>query len=332
MKIESNGINNKKFAILIIAHKNFKQLKRLVEKINHKNIDIFIHIDEKWDLSESKINELLSVMENIYFPEDRISANLSDWSLIEVTMSLIKKTKEIEEEKGIQYSYTMLISGQDYPIKPVNALVEELNNSYPKPFIDCQPCVNKNWVYKLYEKLPIEIKLNKDINQYMKKGLKRKMLKTPLYIFFKFLRFFIVHPYKELKNLNCSVYGGSSWWILPDIVIDDIYTQYYESNNRIISIFKKSLTPEETFFQTLTMRTSVSEYVTINFNNKFTRDCNDSLIYPNFYDEKKPYMGHPHILTVEDFDKISKLHHYFARKFDDSIDYKILDLIDEYLL
>ena len=55
--------------------------------------------------------------------------------------------KEFEKEKGIHFGYYCLISGQDYPIRNVSSIRDELQNSYPKPYIDCTPCAKGNWVY-----------------------------------------------------------------------------------------------------------------------------------------------------------------------------------------
>jgi hypothetical protein len=48
--------------------------------------------------------------------------------------------------------------------------------------------------------------------------------------------------------------------------------------------------------------------------------------------EIKGNIGHPNILTTDNFDDIASSECLFGRKFDMQIDAKILDMIDEFLL
>lgn len=40
-----------KIAILILCHKNPKQINLLLDKLNHQDIDCYIHIDKKADFA-----------------------------------------------------------------------------------------------------------------------------------------------------------------------------------------------------------------------------------------------------------------------------------------
>lgn len=328
---ESTTTENKldKLSILILAHKNINQLSRLLKQLSHNNIDIFIHIDKKWNLSDDKINELKSINDGgIFICDNRISASLDTWSLVEATMALIKKTKLIENEKGINYKYTALLSGQDYPIKSIDYIQNFLNESYPKPFIDCTPYDRENWLYHKFNCLPTEIKIMRFINSCLDKGLFRKIVKLPFYLFFKIIKHFHT-VYDDLRKLNCELYGGSAWWILPDVAIDDILYKYHNPNDKIVAVLKNTLTPEETFFQIMVMQSKVASMVNVNPKDMIAQSC---MTYAYFSDEDKPFVGHPYIFTAADYYKIIKLPHFFARKFDESIDSEIFDMIDEKIL
>lgn len=41
---------NDKYAILILAHQNQVQLSRLICALEHVNIDIFIHLDKRFNI------------------------------------------------------------------------------------------------------------------------------------------------------------------------------------------------------------------------------------------------------------------------------------------
>lgn len=55
------------------------------------------------------------------------------------------------------------------------------------------------------------------------------------------------------------------------------------------------------------------------------------MTYANFITPTKSFRGHPHIITIDDFDRLINKKQLFARKFDMNIDSVILDKIDEYI-
>ena len=47
-----------KHAALIMAHKNKRQLIRLIKAMPTEDIDIFVHLDKKWKLTKEEIAEI----------------------------------------------------------------------------------------------------------------------------------------------------------------------------------------------------------------------------------------------------------------------------------
>ena len=45
-----------KIAILILCHKNPKQINLLLDKLNHQDIDCYLHIDKKADFTDKIIH------------------------------------------------------------------------------------------------------------------------------------------------------------------------------------------------------------------------------------------------------------------------------------
>lgn len=334
LRIKDNSQNTRrkavKLAILVLAHKNINQLFRLINRLNHIDVDIFIHFDQKWNITEDYMNRLKAINEgSIFFVNRRISVSLDTWSLVDATIELIKISKQIEHDNGVHYIYTALLSGQDYPIKNIDYILSLLKKHYPKPFIDCTPWDRSNWVYGKFNRLPSEAIVNMFINSYMKSSIIRKIVKVPIFLLFNTIKIFYNNPYKNLQGLKCKLYGGSAWWLLPDIAINDMLCEYNNPHSEIIPILKNTFTPEETFFQILIMRSNVASLVELNTKDALTQNC---LTYAHFTDEGKPFIGHPYILTVDDFKRIIKLPHCFARKFDEVVDSEVLDLIDQEIL
>ncbi len=331
---ESSGNNEMKLAILILAHKNLGQLKKLINSLLHDNLDIFIHLDKKWKLSEAEYNSLLHInKDKVFLSDNRISASIYLWSLVDATMELVKKAKKIEIEKNKGYKYFALLSGQDFPIKPIDDLINLLQKSYPKPYIDCTPYHPRNWMKGKFKTLPLENKvLLFFINRWKPGKLRRflnMLIKLPIYSYFKFLKLFIETPFKKLNHEGCKLYGGSAWWILPDKAINIIHQRYSDPNDKVVKYLSKTFSPEETFFQIMVMQTEVASLVELNPALDLKQNC---LTYSHFRDIGKPFTGHPYILGIDDFKKLNNLPHFFARKFDITVDSGIFDMIDQEIL
>ncbi len=307
-----------KICALIMAHKNAIQLSKMIDALSHPMIDIYLHVDKKWHLSNEEINLISS--RKVFVIKKRVSCYLDEWSLIEATLLLISEAK-----KNFDYNYYALFSGQDYPIKPINTFVEKLSKNYPRPFIDVTPYDKSNWIYNKFCYTPLH-QILLEITSRMQKLLKRRIIGAVR--FRKTLDKLIPRKYvlyNRLMEQNISLYGGSAWWVLPDVAINELLEDI-RRNSEIVYLFKKSQTPEETFFQTFVMRSSVANMVQINPISEKRQNC---LTYANFETPTKKVVGHPHILLAEDWEWLKKRPEFFARKFDLHVDEKIFRIIDE---
>ena len=55
-----------KVAVLILAHRNKPQLKRLISVLKHPSVDIYIHLDQKSSLTPADFQN-----ENVFFTKKR---------------------------------------------------------------------------------------------------------------------------------------------------------------------------------------------------------------------------------------------------------------------
>jgi len=312
-----------KHAVMIMAHKNVDQIIRLIKSLSSDELHVFVHLDSKMDLSNSDISKIENCSENVFVLNERISGSLDTWSLIEIVMSLIHLTKETELSEKIHYSYYLLLSGQDYPIKGNQYILDFLNEQYPKPLIDCTPYDENNWVYHKFNTVKF-LRIDRFINSKLKRGTLRKIIKIPFYFSAKCLSVIEEIMHKYFTRYRYDIYGGSAWWILPDKVIDFIID---EMKTDKINKLKRTITPEETFFQIMTMASPLSEMVIVNPKDMVAQNC---MTYAYFSDVGKPFMGHAYIFTKDDFNKIKQYPHLFARKFDNEVDSEIFNLIDSY--
>ena len=314
-----------KHAVLIMAHKNKEQLIRLIKSLACPDFDIFVHPDSHWKLSKKDLSDIENCAENVFICSKRLHGKLDDWSLIQIALNLIDEAMGT----GKNYSYFLLLSGQDYPIKSKEYILSFLKEHYPLPMIHCESYEDEYWVRSKFMLVRWMNKIE-NIHKSMKPGILRKLKVLPYVIAEKIESRFYGTPYDRLKKYKLKLYGGSAWWILPADVIHYI-NQVRKEQPRLIKEYGRTHTPEETFFQTMTMSSPYAERL-INipdiYDNKVRGDM-PCMTYANFITPTKSFCGHPHIITAEDFDRIMAKKALFARKFDVNVDETVLDMIDK---
>lgn len=310
-------MNKKIVCCLILAHKNIDQLQRLCDRLNHDNVRIILHLDKKMQITEVDIKKI-ERNPNVKILPKRHSCFLDEWSLVQATLDLLSYAKNLYSD---QIAYFSLMSGQDYLLKPVDKFVTYLLENYPQPFIDCTPFNLGNWVYGKFTHTKLRV--------YARRLKRVTKIRGWLYLSVLIERHLphslFIHD--RMIQYRIPLYGGSAWWILPDIVVDEIFS-FIENNKNFIELYKWTDTPEETFFQTVAMQSSISHMISCNLPYERRQNC---LTYAHFERGDKEFTGHPYVLDVDDFGWLVELPSYIARKFDEKIDVSILDKLDNYL-
>lgn len=214
-----------------------------------------------------------------------------------------------------------LLSGQDYLLKPIDELIQFLEKNYPKTFIDCTPYSTSNWIFHKFSHTPFYGKWYGTF--YQRKGLIGKAGRYLIRKIDKFLLKFSPDMHSRLSKYNINLFGGSQWWILPFKMVEEILDITNKRDDMVKNLY--NCIPDEIFFQTLGMQTSFAPLIDINPPEQISQN---SLTYSNFTAPGKPFCGHPHIITCEDWAWLYKKPQYIARKFDMSLDKKIFDIID----
>ena len=317
-----------KHAALIMAHKNKSQLIRLIKAVSTDNIDVFIHLDKKWKLTKGDIEDIKNCGKKVIIVKKRIHGVLDRFSLPQIEFNMLDCAIRHERVTGETYNYFILLSGQDYPIKSNSYIQNFLDKEYPKPLIDHEDAEVGNWVWGKYQLTRWENKIT-EIQKRLSKGLIRSIKVGLCLLAYKIEKALCGIPWQKLQGSGIKIYGGSQWWILPHGVIDFIQEQK-KSNKKVVKQLKRAWTPEENFFQTLAMNSPYSKYVIKNDPIFDTGRGNfKAMQYCNFITPTKNFMGHPYIITVEDFDRVMAKKALFARKFDQTVDAEIFDMIDK---
>ena len=304
-----------KVAALILAHKNEEQLKRLISVLQHPSVDIYVHLDKKSSLSPADFQS-----SDVQFTEERIDISLFDFSMVDAEVELLRTASS----RG-KYGYYILLSGQDYPLRHIDNIYDYLCSSYPKPLIEVisPEVVTKFAIQFQYPHILKRFRTNSEA--FLKKHLPTKSTYPYKYIPEGIVRavtmingLFVKSPKKRLKAMGISPYFGPQWWILPDIVIDEMLHMY--ENKDFCSCMKYCFSCDETFFQTAIMVHA----------DRFGIKLDDK----GYYRNKKTFTifshGHPILLRQEHYNQLISSSMLFARKFDAQVDSEIMDMLDRH--
>ena len=281
-----------KIAILIQCHKNPKQINLLLERLNHPDIDCYLHIDKKADFTDKIIHR-----ENVFVlpDEQRVSVEWAQISQVTATLNLLNTAVA-----GIRggYDYYWLISGQDWPLRSADKIVKFFEEHNGTNFVQYWNSKNhgshqqnnldkRNQIY-----FPIKLIGRKPWQKIIKRG----------WVEFTggYNRTWKIF---ERKQLGIDFYFGSSWWALKRETIDWIM-QYLTIHPEYYKFYENTTCPDESFFQTLVM---ISPYADENM---------DYLTYLHFPEGANS----PDILRKSDLKDAKESKYLIMRKVDMDVD------------
>ncbi|MGN7785718.1 beta-1,6-N-acetylglucosaminyltransferase [Niabella sp. 22666] len=278
---------------LILAHKNPQQTARLLESLYHPDCTTYLHVDKKFSLEPFK--KVIKDLSRVRFIRKRTSVH---WGGPSMVYAIAKAILEIQADRQ-QYDYINLISAQDFPIKPIHEFVDFLTKNNDKQFISYLEGEEADvWWTSAAARFQNyhfnELQVN---HKYLAQGWINKLLpkrKVP----FEW----------DLVGGNCA-----TWWTLKlDCAV--YMAQKILEDKQVKSFIKLTWGIDEIIFPTLVMN---SPFRSITINN--------NLRYIDWEEQN----AHPKILQMEDYDRLIGSGHFFARKFDESVDSQVLDRLQQ---
>lgn len=290
-----------RIAFIMLCHKNPIQINMLIDKLSEfSDADIYIHVD----LNHTDIRKSIKEQKNVYLVSEEKSFHIQ-WGSVDIVKATLQLIREVRDS-GKQYDYIWLVSGQDYPICPVNENERRLASNYGMNYIET--IVPGDAQYNRYKKL-YELSYPTWINgnNVVIKSIKRiYMLLTGGYYhtFSAFIR---------KKPFDFDFAFGSQWWTLTAVAAFEILS-YSDEHSEILEYYKKSIIPDESFFQTLFMRGPYSDQRMMN------------LTYVNWGKNRRS----PETLTSADLEKLMEksVSFCFARKFELDESSELIELLE----
>lgn len=301
-----------KVCYFIQAHKNPRQIYRLVRTIKKLSPNAQVLIGYDFTNSSFDITPLQDVPD-IYLLKGEFPVRRGEFSALQPYLNAINWLFE----HNFNFDWLAYISGQDYPVRPLSEVEEQLAKTKYDGFIQFYNVLSEESQWTLQEGK------KRYFRQYYRcpswsKWLVGKASKvgklTPLNFVFTYGMHIGVPAFKIPFNENFYCYGGNHRHFLSR-KCTQFLKNYIESNPELMNYYHKVLLPEESFIQTVLVNSQ-----------KFNL-FNGNKIYEIYSDGEK---GHPRTLNLNDHISIKNGDFFFARKFNEDSD--LLNTLDIYLL
>lgn len=282
-------------AFIIQIHKNPGQVNQFINQLIKEELaDVYVHIDKR---NYEELHGKIIKSENVKVLKHPIICEWGDISQIDTTNLLLREVVS----SGNNYDFVCLRSGQDLLVK--EGFKDFLLKNPNRVFMNF---INTTW------KNEGAVKIN-----WPKVTRHRYTSAHPFRIYRRILKACYDKGINVLPNTNYwpeeyNFYCGSQWFTLPFEVVKYII-KFLDENEWYYDYFKQTYTPDEWFYHTLIMNSPFKTAV-----------INNNLLYL-IMGEKLSERNSPVFLTSKDIPTIEKSEHFFARKFDESIDRTVIN-------
>ena len=293
-------MSQKKHAYLIVAHNNFKILCLLLQSLDDVRNDIYLHIG-----SDVKIFNIKEIEGCCHSSHLRIFRNppviWGDKSQIDVTSFLLQQSTETYE-----YAYYHLISGVYFPLKSQDYIHSFFSQNNGKEFISFDSKMYDNPDY--FNEMISGVKYYHLFTSLFK--MRKGRLKKIFGLFHNGLDRFSLTIQKlfrvnRLKRCSLEIHKGANWFSITH----DFAMFVLMNKDLINNLTKYSLCADEIFLQTLCMSSRFKNNLYFGGNMRYI-DWDRGSPYTFRMDDKELLLNSPML---------------FARKFDESIDYGIVE-------
>ena len=285
-------------AFLILAYNEFWLLKKLIAFLSNQSCDIYLNIDKKTDISKADLDDLQSNM-----CIRRITRHTIHWGGRNMLNCEIEMLKFALFENRADYFH--LLSGQDYPIRPLSAFLAFFEKERGKNFLYCKKGSFKKIWRQLFFFQPLDwYDARGKWGDRITLGLCEVQMKLGLF--------------RSVSCLPMNIYVGSQWFSLTKKACDFIvsYTAEHKSFYRRL---KNTFVPDEIYINTILMNYFHEEEIV----------STDNLRYIRWYEENG---NNPSNLGMEHFAILASRHEFFARKMTLRYGLELVKNIDKYLL
>jgi hypothetical protein len=292
-------VRSPRVAYLILAHRYPAQLARLVDRLDGPQATFVVHVDRKARATAAAARSALGGMPNVRFAPSRRS-RWGTFGVVAATLAALRVALAADEH----WEHVALLTGQDYPIKPNDAIVGHLAAH-----------AGRSWVHLV--PMPRPDLLGGGLDRVERWHLRRAG------------RHLAFPPLRDRGPLGVPLeprprpsrrvpgglhpYSGAQFWVLSRPHAEHVL-RFADDHASFVRYFRFVDIPDEIFFHTI-------------IGNRLPRGevVEDTLTFSAW---DRPGA----LLDASDVEEMRSAPHLFGRKFDATVDPALLDLVDRELL
>lgn len=283
-----------KIVNIVMAYKDPQQIERMINAMTHPDFYFYIHVDKKIPVQPFLYLEDLPRVRLI---ATRMLCNWGGYSFVKAVLNSLAQVLADSQK----YDFYNLMSGQDFPIKPIAEIASFYAANVGKSFISYDEDPKKEWWsharsrYENYHLTDLTFP-----GRYKLQYLINKILP------------------KRRFPLTIKLYGSSvsSWWSLS-LQSAKYLADFSAKNNKLQSFMNFTWGADEFYYATVLMNSPMRGSM-----------VNDNLRLITW----QAGSPNPRILTGMDIETMAESKKLFARKFDIKIDAEIFGQIEQKLL
>jgi hypothetical protein len=274
-----------RIAYVVLMHKNAGQAARLVRRLSTESARFLVHVDRRAGAAvEEEMRRRTAELEQVSFLRRR-RCFWGGFGMVRATLGALDQLVRT----GAEFDHVVLVSGQDYPLRPAHEIERALGGAAASSFMSVGT-LSEVW---------------SDEGHW----------RTEQWHLVSYVALHLRVPWRRRLPGGLVPYGGEAWVVLSRAAATHI-AEFARRNTRFVRFFEHVLHPDEIFFQTILMNSELRDTV-----------VNDHLRYVDWTTDP----GHPAVLTTSEFPTLIESRKLFARKFDDTVDAAILDLLDDHI-
>lgn len=292
---------NSKHAFLILAHTQPELLKRLLMRLNHNRVDIFLHLDRKLLINEYDLKTSIKHA-NLYFTP-RLNVTWGGYSIIRAELLLLEKATNT----GI-YSFYHLLSGQDYLLQSIDKVLNYYDKTPDINYISFKQDEVLSYIDRLRLLYPLQELIGRS------HGI--------LYFSQQFLKL-VQKAFKLYRTIPDTIGFGSQFFDITD----NFARWIVKNQDNWNSIYKNTVCADEMFVQSLYLMYAKLYSSKLCYQEKKNYETFDKagLSIKRAIDWKR---GNPYVWTKDDFESLKSSGLLFVRKVDENKSQGLLDLLD----
>lgn len=279
----------------IMAHKHPEQVALLAKALACSDDRVCIHVDRNVDIDQFKHHIQLN---GVYFAVERIRVYWGGFSQVKCIIAGMK------EFINSGCDFFVLLSGQDFPIRPVQDFKAFLLNHQLHNLMDFSD-IGKEWDSGLSR---VRLYYLVDFWQALRHRVPvlRGMLNKTEGLF-NFLQQRMLRVSRTFKK---RIAGGSGWFTLNRRTVEYVLKTVADERD-YIRFFSYTISPDEMFFHTIIANSGMQESV-----------LPGHVFYRFLHSQRNPV-----VFTSSDATIFNTRPEFFARKFDVSVDKEVLTIL-----